>query len=674
MELGIAADIALILVVAMLGGLIAHRLGQPLLIGYIVAGVMVGPYTGGVNVVGVHDIELLSEIGVALLLFALGLEFSLKELRPVRKIALFGAPLQIGLTIAFGYGMGQFLFGWEWGESLWFGSIIALSSTMVILKTLMSRGVMGTLASRVMIGMLIMQDLAVVPMMIILPMLNNPDTGTLLPSLGLAVLKATIFLATMIVLGTRFMPWLLKVIASWNSRELFLLSVVAIGVGVGYGTYLFDLSFAFGAFVAGMVLSESDYSHQALSDVIPLRDIFGLLFFVSVGMLFNPVFLVQNFQLVLITVALVIVGKALIFGTLARVFGYVNAAPLIIGLGLFQVGEFAFVLAKVGQEKGGVSDMLYSLILTTAVLTMILTPFISRLAVPIYQFWRKRMPREPVSTFNLPDHKLHGHVVVVGYGRIGNAATAVMDRVGLPYIVIESDHHVVEACKREGRPMIYGDATSEIMLEAAGTTHARMLLLTMPDEMGINLAVSRAKALNPRLQIIARAMHQQQLEELRGRGIHEVVQPEFEAGLEMVRQVLLQYQVSPTDIQRFSDAVHSELYAPICTNMTTGKSMQVLHGLRRANQTLEIEWLCVPPTSALIGRTLGSVKVRSRTGGSIVAVLQHDNLISNPGAEYVFVANDFLAILGTPEQRDALRALVEQPAHPAHISASKSPF
>ena len=298
--MGIAADISIILVAAMVGGLIAHRLGQPLLIGYIVVGVLLSPHTGLVIIDEVHNIELLAEIGVALLLFALGLEFSLKELRPVRLVAMIGAPIQMILTILFGYGIGTLFFGWDWVQALWFGALISLSSTMVILKTLMSQGVLGTLASRVMIGMLVMQDLAIVPMMIILPTLS--DLSSTLPMLGWAVVRAIIFLAMMIFIGTRVMPMLLKLIASWNSRELFLLAVVAIGVGVGYGTYLFGLSFAFGAFVAGMVLSESDYSHQALSDVIPLRDIFGLLFFVSAGMLLDPAFLVENFGLVAMAV------------------------------------------------------------------------------------------------------------------------------------------------------------------------------------------------------------------------------------------------------------------------------------------------------------------------------------------------------------------------------------
>ncbi len=369
--MGIAADIALILVAALIGGFFAQRLGQPLILGYITAGILVGPYTGGPTVVEMHDIELLAEIGVALLLFALGLEFNFKKLARVRWVAFFGTPVQLTLTIVLGMLLSR-LMGWSSYEGLWFGSLLALSSTMVILKTLMAQGTLGSLASRIMIGMLIVQDLAVVPMMIILPELSNWREG--LPQVGLAVLRASLFLVVMIFVGTRVIPFILKRITAWNSRELFLIAVMALGLGIGYATYLAGLSFAFGAFVAGMVLSESDYSHQALSDIIPLRDVFGMLFFVSVGMLLNPSFLLANLSTIVLLVIAVSVGKAVIFAGTVRLFGYRGELPLAVGLGLFQIGEFAFVLARVGTSEGALSSDQYNLLLATALITMLLTP------------------------------------------------------------------------------------------------------------------------------------------------------------------------------------------------------------------------------------------------------------------------------------------------------------
>ena len=372
--MGIAGDIIIIVIAALLGGLIAQALKQPLILGYILAGVAVGPFTGGVTVADVHNIEKLAEIGVALLLFALGLEFSLRELRPVRSIAVIGTPIQIVLTTAFGYGIGRWL-GWDWVSSLWFGALISLSSTMVILKTLESQGMIGTLSSRVMIGMLIVQDLAIVPMLIILPQLSDPRLG--LSALVVAAVKAAIFLALMIFLGTRIIPRVMKYVARWNSRELFLVTTTAIGLGIGFGTYLFGLSFAFGAFVAGMLLSESDFGYQALSDIIPLRDIFGLLFFTSIGMLLDPQFLWNHLGLVMTLVLIVMLGKGLIFASLSRLFRYRNVIPLATGLGLSQVGEFSFVLGRVGVETQSISPAFYSQVLTVTVVTMLLTPLIS---------------------------------------------------------------------------------------------------------------------------------------------------------------------------------------------------------------------------------------------------------------------------------------------------------
>lgn len=657
--MGIAADIATILVAALLGGLVAQRLGQPLILGYILAGVLVGPYTGGIKVTEIHDIELLAEIGVALLLFALGLEFSFKELQPVRRVALIGTPLQIILTIGFGYLVGQMLFGWSWTESLWFGSLIALSSTMIILKTLAAQGVMGTLASRVMIGMLIMQDLTVVPLMIILPTLRDFEQG--LPLLALAVLQAVLFLAAMVLVGTRVMPWLLRLIASWNSRELFLVAVVALGVGIGYATYLFGLSFAFGAFVAGMVLSESDYSHQALSDVIPLRDVFGMLFFVSVGMLLDPAFLVANLGLVLTTVAIVLVGKSLIFAGITRAFGYGNSAPLVVGLGLSQVGEFSFVLARVGVSTQAISADLYALVLATALTTMVLTPFVSRTAVPLHRLWQRYVPREPLSTFNLPREELHEHVIIAGYGRVGRAAASVMQRVGLSFVVIELNQRVVEHSKGEGVPIIFGDATSLVVLEAARVQHARLLLVTVPEALGVQLIATRVRALNPLVHIVARAAGSDQLHELKRLGVHEVVQPELEAGLEMVRQVLVHFKVTPTDIQRFSAAVHEELYAPLYGQDGVGinsPSAQLLRQLKNATRTLTIEWIALSSTSPLVGQTLAEAAIRRHTGASVVAVMRGNRVQPNPPPEYRFAADDLLAVMGTPEQEEAFRALV----------------
>lgn len=558
--MGITADIAIIIIAALLGGIIAQLLRQPLILGYILAGVVVGPYTGGITVTEIHNIELLAEIGVALLLFALGLEFSLQELNPVRKVALIGTPIQMVLTIAFGFAIGR-LFGFENTSSLWIGAIISLSSTMIILKTMMSRGLIGTLSSRVMIGMLIVQDLAVIPLIIILPQLSNPETG--LPLVGWAVLKAAGFLFLMVVIGTRIIPAVMVYIASWGSRELFLLSVTAIGLGVGYATYLAGLSFAFGAFAAGMVLSESDYSHQALSDIIPLRDIFGLLFFVSIGMLLNLDFLIAHLTTVLLMVLLIMVGKGLIFGALVRFFGYRNVIPLAVGLGLFQIGEFSFVLARTGLATKSISPDLYSLMLSTAVITMILTPFISRLTAPLYAFRKKRFKSEPIQTLNIPRSGLHDHVVIAGAGRVGTYVARVLQNLKIKFVLIEIDSHQVSKLKKERLPLVYGDAGQAVLLKAAGITEARLLIITTPSIAISRAIVENSRRVNPKIQIITRAENREIMMALHQLGVNEIVQPQFEAGLEITRRALSFLKIPSHEIKRFTDEIRHELYAPL---------------------------------------------------------------------------------------------------------------
>ncbi len=656
--MGIATDIVIIVLAALIGGMIAQKLRQPLILGYILSGILVGPHTGAITVSDIHDIELLAEIGVALLLFALGLEFSLKALKPVRHVALIGTPLQMLLTIAFGLGLGRWM-GWEWIPSLWLGALISLSSTMVILKTLMNQGWLGTLSSRVMIGMLIVQDLAVVPLMVILPQLNEPAMG--LHVLAGAALKAAVFLVTMILLGTRLLPRLMAAIAGWNSRELFLLAVTAIGLGIGYATYLAGLSFAFGAFVAGMVLSESDFGHQALSDIIPVRDLFGLLFFVSVGMLLDTSFLLDHVGEVVFLVALVSIGKAGIFSLISVLFGYRNVIPLAVGLGLFQVGEFSFVLARVGLASQSIGSDVYALVLTAAIVTMILTPLVSGLTGPIYTIIKKRFPREPLQTINLPDDGLKNHVVIAGGGQVGLHVAMVLQQAGLPFVIIELDHHCVERIKLRKMPAIFGDASHEVVLEAAQIAHACLLLITVPGSVVARTIVSKARELRSGIKVAARAADIDQMEALYDLGVMEVVQPELEAGLEMTRQALHHLRIPPERIQQYADAVRREHYAPLYRSNLDYRT--VTH-LKDAEHQLSLNWVDIKTDSPIANRTLGEVSIRRRTGASVVGVLREDRFHANPGAEFTIESGDKVAVIGQSAQQAAFESCASGPQCP----------
>ncbi len=649
--MGIAADIAIIVVAALLGGLIAQKLKQPLMLGYILAGVLIGPHTGGITVSDAHEIEKLAEIGVALLLFALGLEFSFRELRPVRYIALLGTPLQILLTFGYGYLIGGWL-GWETVPSLWLGGVISLSSTMVILKTLMNQGMMGTLSSRVMIGILIVQDLAVVPLMILLPQLSDPAAG--LPILGVAAVKSVVFLTVMVLLGTRWLPRLLAIIAGWNSRELFLLSITAIGLGIGYATYLAGLSFAFGAFVAGMVLSESDYGHQALSDIIPLRDLFGLLFFTSVGMLLNPDFLLTHWERVLELVLLVAVGKGLIMALLARSFGYGNVVPLAVGLGMFQIGEFSFVLAQVGFGTGALNHEFHSFILSATIISMVLTPLVSGLTAPLYALRKRFFKKELLETINLPKEGLRDHVVIAGGGRVGQHIARVLIQLEVPFVIVELNHRRIEECKAAGFPTIYGDASQSVVLEAAEVDHAHQLLITIPVLLATQTIVDQVRKLNPDLNIVVRAEGAEQMKNLYSLGVYMVVLPELEAGLEIARQALLALQIPIPVIQRYTDSIRKELYHPISESRDDFKEIRQL---KNAKDLLELTWERLGADSPLAGCSIRELEVRRRTGASIVGVLRRGEFVANPAADFRFGAGDLVAVIGNASQREAFQAL-----------------
>ena len=651
--MGIAADIAIILVAALLGGLLAQQLRQPLILGYILAGVLVGPYTGGITVSNPQDIALLAEIGVALLLFALGIEFSLKELTPVRRVAIIGTPIQMVLTIAYGYGIGTFL-GWAWMPSLWFGAMIATSNTMIILKTLMNQGRMGTLSSRVMVGILIVQDLTIIPVMIVLTQLGDPSGGW--GVLGWAAVKAAVFLFLMIFVGTRVIPKLMAVIARWNSRELFLLAITALGLGIGYTTFLFGLSFAFGAFVAGLVISESDYSYQALSNIIPLRDLFGLLFFASVGMLLDPIFFVDYLWVIVALALLVLLGKGVQFMLITRLFGYVNVVPLAVGLTMFQLGEFSFVLGRLGLTSNIITHEVYSLGLATAIVTMMLTPAISG-AVPFLYGLRQRVVKpEGLQAMNMPQQGLHNHVVIAGSGRVGRHIAHVLGRLEMPFVLVDVDYRRVEEARLAGYPIIFGDASEPVVLQAAAVPHACLVLITTPAVLITQVIVDHVRQINPAVHMVARAAGIDQMRLLHDYGVYEVVQPEFEASLEMTRQALLHLNFSSSTILHYTDSVRREMYAPL---YEAQNAYPELAQLTHANRLLDVDWVVLPTGSPLVGQSIAGAHVRSALGVSVVGVLRQGVLEVNPAIHTPLKAGDVLAVMGNREQMERFVTAVQ---------------
>ena len=558
--MGIAADLSLIVVFGLVLGAIAHRLGQPMLLGSIAAGILLGPHTGFITISDPHEIELLAEIGIALLLFSIGIEFSFAALREVRRVALAGTAIQMLLTGVFGFAIGRF-FGFGDVESAWLGALIAVSSTMVVLKTLASSGFMGTLSSRVMLGMLIAQDLAVIPLMIVMPQISGPSIDFV--ELALAVGRAGLVLLILVLGGRRFVPWLMHKVVGWGSRELFVLTVITLGLGIGYLSHLLGLSYALGAFVAGLVLSESEYGHQALSDVIPLRDLFGLVFFASVGMLFDPRFLAGNVVQVTVLVAVVLLAKGFLFGVITRSFGYRYIVPVATALTMGQIGEFSFLLAQIGRRAGAVGDQLHSLVISTAVVTMVLTPYLARLSAPVYGLQRRfSRPATEISPV-FEGKPLQRPVVIAGAGRVGRRIARMLRSHDHEVVLIDFDQRRVHAAREDGLPVVFGDAAQDPVLHAAGIDRARLALVTVPAAVDSLAVANRIRVLAPHVPLVVRTDTLEEVEDLLELGALHVVQPEFEAALEMTREALEALGTDEAEVRDLLFRERVERFAPV---------------------------------------------------------------------------------------------------------------
>jgi CPA2 family monovalent cation:H+ antiporter-2 len=538
-ELALVVDLVLAVALAFLGGIVAQRLGQPVILGYLLAGVLIGPFTPG-PVADVHQVQVLAEIGVAFLMFALGAEFSMPELRRLGRVATVGGAVQIVGTMLLGPALAPLL-GLSFVQGVFLGALIALSSTVVALKVLMARGELQAVHGRVALGLLIAQDIAVVPMVVVLPALGAGGDG-LLADLGLAAVKTVGVLLGAFVLGARVVPWVLARAAVTRSRELFLLGVVAFALGTALVTQFAGLSLAFGAFLAGLVVAESELRTQVIAEVLPLRDLFASLFFVSVGMLINPVALLADLGTLALLTAVVVVGKIVVVTVAVLLLGMSGRVALMAGLALAQVGEFSFVLARLGVDRGAIPQRLFDLTLATAVATIVLTPALLR-AGPALLRTLQRAPlighrfAERVEA-DPDDGALVGHVVICGFGRVGRELADALELNGTPYLVMEYNPALVRDLRAREVPVVYGDATNPAVIEHAHLDRASMLAVLVPDPSTAELVTRRARADHPDLDIVARASSAAGVAQLQRAGATEVVQPEFEAGVEVIRHAL----------------------------------------------------------------------------------------------------------------------------------------
>lgn len=550
-------NVAIVLAAALVGGMVAHRLRQPVILGYLLVGVAVGPY--GFGLVGdVELIETLATIGVALLMFTVGLEISYSQLRQTGKVGIWGGITQIVATFILGLVASKLLFHLSLAEAAFFGLLISLSSTVVGLKMLMERGELDSMHGRIMIAILIVQDLSVVLMMVGVPVFGASLEGLLL-TFAIAVGKAVLFLGIAVALGLWVLPWLLGRVAGVRTRELFLLTVIILCFGAAFGTYIFGLSIAFGAFVVGLLLRESIFAHQALAEITPLRDVFATLFFVSLGMLLSPQFVVGNWSTVILAVVVIVAIKFGVCFGVARLFGYGGRTALFVGAGLAQIGEFSFILAQAGVNGGIMSDYLYSLVIASTVITMLLTPLFMGLTSILYPRLARvtatgataaKVAKKVPSLVEVEPHRSLSEVVICGYGRVGRNLVQRLHDLGIPYLVIEIDPEIVSELKGKGENCIYGDASNAHVLSLARLDKARVLIVTYPDPLSVVTTVKNALRINAGLKIVARVHRKRESEILAKLGVTELVSPEYEASFEFLRRTLAHIGWSRSRIQK----------------------------------------------------------------------------------------------------------------------------
>lgn len=563
-ERQLVIDLIIIIVAATGGGVVASLLRLPTTLGYLVAGLIVANYIPGLAI-DVPRLQDIADLGVALLLFSLGIKFSFRQLAELRRVALVGGGAQIVLSIGLGVLVGTAL-GLDLRASFVIGYAMALSSTMVVLKLLEDRGEVNTLHGRAAMGILLVQDLAVVPMVILIGATAGETDASLIGELALAAGKALLLLVAAYVLGTRILPLLLFRVAAAGSRELFLLAVLSLALGLAAGSYALGLSLAFGAFLAGLAVSESEFSYQALAEVLPLRDVFATIFFVSMGMLIDPMVLVDDPARVVAIASAVVVGKLVLTTLLVAFAGYPVRSAVLVGLALAQMGEFSFVLAQAGVDEAVVSDDLNSAILMAALVSIMLTPLLLRAGPPALA-WAEARPvlgrllAEPVRVAlgDDPD-ALRQHVVVCGYGRVGRELVREVMQRNFRCIVVEQNPYLIDELQKLGIPHVYGDAANPVVLDACALDKARVLAVTVPDPAAAQLILSHAKREHPRLDVIARGRAQEDHDALLAAGASEVVHPEFEAGLEFLRHALHRFGVDSLQIQALLARRRRDLY------------------------------------------------------------------------------------------------------------------
>jgi CPA2 family monovalent cation:H+ antiporter-2 len=641
-------DIEILFGLALVTVILFQRLKFPSIIGFLVTGILAGPHALAF-IKNTHQVEQMAEIGVVLLLFTIGIELSLKELMRIKHLVLWGGGLQVLVTIMAVAAVGA-AFGFPVRQSLFFGFLVALSSTAILMKLLIDSGQADAPHGKMAMGILIFQDLCIVPLMLLTPLLAGGGDG-LVNTLIIIAKAASVVLAAHY--GARFLvPWIFKQVVKTRSRELFILTIIFIGLGTAWLTAMAGLSLALGAFIAGLAISESEYSHQALSDIIPFREAFMSLFFISVGMLLDPAILINYPLLIASLVATILLLKTLITTGAAMTLGVPMRIAIIAGLSLAQIGEFSFVLSQAGVNAGLLTPELYQIFLAASIATMGLTPVCLNYASPVADFVIGMLPHEwtrgrGVLAKSEKTIALSDHVIIVGFGINGKNLAKVLQNLNIQHVVIDTNPFTVKNEKKKGQHIIFGDASKPEVLEHAHIDKARGMVIAISDAAASRRVASLARHLHPALHIIVRTRYILEVEPLYKLGVNEVIPEEFETSIEILSRVLRNYMVPHAEIERCITEVRSDGYGML-RSMSRRHSHAV--GISGYLAGAEIGTYKLQKGSLLEGKSLREGIIRSMSGATVLVIKREDEVVPNPDPVWELQENDLVLLLGTPEQ------------------------
>ena len=657
-ETHLLQDIVIIFSLASFVIWLFHKLNLPSIIGFLITGMLAGPHALGL-IKSVEEIEFLAEFGVVLLLFTIGIEFSLANLIKSRKLVLLGGGLQVVLTTGITFLIG-ILLGRSVAESVFFGFLVALSSTAVVLKVLQERAEMNEAYGRFSLGVLIFQDLIIVPMILMIPLLAGASTD-IGKDISILVLKVGVVMALTFAGSRFFVPWMLHLVAKTKSQELFLLTVLMFGLAVAWFTSSIGLSLALGAFLAGLIISESDYSHQAFGNVIPLRDIFISFFFVSIGMLFDFRFVFENPVIVIGSVLIVLALKTFLSGLIAFVLGFPFRTTVLAGLALSQVGEFSFILAKMGSEHSLIDDRFYQVFLSVSVLSMALAPFIIILAPRLAKLFERlplsdriRYGKKPPA-FDKPK-KIENHLVLIGMGLHGHHVAKASKAAGIEYIILDHDPDIVRVEQNRGEPIFFGDASHEEVLKHASIEKAEVVVITPSSSVSVFTITEKVRKLNPKTHIIARIVLLEDMDDVYKFGANEVIPEEFETSVEIFSRVLAKYLIPKDEISKLVSEIRSDGYE-IFRNVE--KENTFSEKLKCHFPDLEISALKIDDKSEIVGKAISEIKLTTKFGISIIAIHRDNENIIIPAAKITLQPEDIVYVIGNPYQISCATSLFQ---------------